>query len=310
MSLEAIQLDNQPASVHLSTFYRHMLTFRPLTRPELDTAVEWAAAEGWNPGLHDADAFWATDPEGFIGAERQGELVGTGSIVSYQSAFGFMGFFMVRPDLRGQGIGTELWFHRRDLLRSRLRADAAIGMDGVFDMQAWYAQGGFVFSHRNLRLEGIGKEGPRDPAIVTLTEVPFAELAAFDRRHFGCEREGFLKHWIALPDSLALGLCEGKDGDRGRLRGYGVVRRCREGCKIGPLFSEDPDAAESLYRALAAFAPDEPLWLDVPEINADGMALAKRHGLTEVFGCARMYYGPAPELPWNQIYGVSTFELG
>ena len=31
------------------------LKIRPLTREEFDVAVEWAAAEGWNPGLHDTE---------------------------------------------------------------------------------------------------------------------------------------------------------------------------------------------------------------------------------------------------------------
>src|SRR3712207_6914266 len=31
--------------------------------------LDWAAAEGWNPGLRDADAFWAADPDGFMLAE-------------------------------------------------------------------------------------------------------------------------------------------------------------------------------------------------------------------------------------------------
>ncbi len=44
--------------------------------------------------------------------------------------------------------------------------------------------------------------------------------------------------------------------------------------------------------------------------NDAALALATRHGLVEVFGCTRMYHGDAPSLPWNGIYGVSTFELG
>ena len=98
------------------------LTFRPLTEAELKTSVDWAAAEGWNPGLHDAEVFWRTDPEGYIGAELDGELVATGSIVSYGGRYGFMGLFIVRSDLRGSGIGTRLWFHRRDTLLKRLES--------------------------------------------------------------------------------------------------------------------------------------------------------------------------------------------
>jgi hypothetical protein len=42
------------------------LQIRPMTRDELDLAVEWAAQEGWNPGLADAECFHAADPEGFL----------------------------------------------------------------------------------------------------------------------------------------------------------------------------------------------------------------------------------------------------
>lgn len=42
---------------------------------------------------------------------------------------------------------------------------------------------------------------------------------------------------------------------------------------------------------------------------ATGCGIA-RHRLVEDFGCARMYNGPAPELPWSEIYGITTFELG
>ena len=37
-----------------------------MSRQELDLAVDWAAAEGWNPGLHDANCFYAIDPNGFL----------------------------------------------------------------------------------------------------------------------------------------------------------------------------------------------------------------------------------------------------
>ena len=50
----------------------------PLSRAQFDQAVEWAAAEGWNPGLHDADVFWETDPEGYLGAfDATGDLIAT-----------------------------------------------------------------------------------------------------------------------------------------------------------------------------------------------------------------------------------------
>ena len=38
-------------------------TMRP---DEISIAVEWAAAEGWNPGLADAGCFATVDPDGFL----------------------------------------------------------------------------------------------------------------------------------------------------------------------------------------------------------------------------------------------------
>ena len=281
------------------------LFIRAMTRAELDLLVDWAANEGWNPGTNDARIFWDTDPEGFVAAEMAGELIGGGSIVSYDSRFGFMGFFIVRPEHRGRGLGTRLWLRRRDLLLSRLQPHAAIGMDGVFDMQAFYARGGFVFSHRDLRFEGVGAAGTLAKEIVDLDAVPFSDVLGYDAAHFPAPRERFLKAWITQRGSRALGAL--KDGV---LRGYGVVRPCRRGFKIGPLFADDGETAEALYRGLADFASGEPLFLDVPENNAEAMALARREGLREVFGCARMYHGPLPSLPQAEIFGVTTFELG
>ena len=111
--------------------------------------------------------------------------------------------------------------------------------------------------------------------------------------------------WIAQPDSLALGYRRA-----GHLSGYGVVRRCREGCKIGPLFADDAQAATALLAHLAAFAAGGPLFLDVPENNPAALALVRQVRMREVFGCARMYLGPPPALAHPRIFGVTTFELG
>jgi GNAT superfamily N-acetyltransferase len=282
-----------------------MISHRPASREELDTAVEWASAEGWNPGLADAEAFWSTDPEGFVCVECNGETIATGSIVNYGGQFGFMGFFIVRPDLRGKGIGRDFWIWRRDLLLSRLQPGAAIGMDGVFTMQPFYARGGFVFSHRNLRMAGTGEDSSPQPGLVRLSDVPFDSVANYDRKHFGFDRREFLRHWIAPSGGLGLAAVQ-----EGAVVAMGVVRPCREGFKIGPLFADSSILAESVFRGLSAHAAGAALFLDAPENNPEAMSLAERHGLTEVFGCARMYHGPAPQLPWKNIYGITTFELG
>ena len=286
------------------------LVIRNMDRAEIDKLVEWAAAEGWNPGLHDAELFWATDPAAFIAADLDGELIGGGAITSYQGEFGFMGFFIVRPEYRSRGMGNTIWRARRDRLLARLHRGASIGMDGVFAMQDYYSRGGFVFSHRNLRFRAdvphhVKAPKTEDTQITLLQNVPFSRVLEYDRGCFPAPRPVFLKAWIEQPDALALG-----SQSDGRLQGFGVVRRCREGCKLGPLFADNAATAKALYLQLAAFAAGGPLFLDAPENNPAAMALVKEQQMTEVFGCARMYLRQPPALSHERIYGVTTFELG
>ena len=130
------------------------LDIRQMTHAEVNELVRWAEREGWNPGVHDAELFWATDPDAFIAADLDGELIGGGAITSYGGEFGFMGFFIVRPEFRGRSLGDQIWQARRERLLARLQPGATIGLDGVFNMQEYYARGGFVFSHRNIRFRG------------------------------------------------------------------------------------------------------------------------------------------------------------
>lgn len=281
------------------------LIVRPMRRAEFDTLIRWASNEGWNPGRYDADIFWNTDPEGFIAAELDGELIGGGSIVAYQQQFGFMGFFIIKPEYRGQGLGTKLWLTRRDTLLARLSPSAAIGMDGVFEMQPFYTKGGFKFSHRDIRFEGVAQANVIPSSLTLLSKVPFDLIVKYDTQHFPAERASFLKAWINQPESRALSLVE-----NGVLRGYGVIRRCHNGFKIGPLFADSAAIALDLFNGLSDHAAGQSIFIDVPEVNQAAMKMVSDKGMQEVFGCARMYYGSQPALTNNSIFGVTTFELG
>lgn len=279
--------------------------FRSLYREELDEILNWARAEGWNPGLADAGAFWAADPQGFWGMEYEGRLIGGASTVVYEGGLGFVGLFIVVPEFRGRGWGGRFWDFFIGQLQSRVGPEGGAALDGVFAMQAYYARSGFEFTHRNLRMEGIGRRGRVDSSVCVLGDVSFEELVEFDARYFGTRRPDFLRLWMRPRDGSALAW----RNDLG-LQGYGVIRRCQSGFKIGPLFAATPEIADALFGALSNTAVGEPLFLDIPEINPGAVALASRHDMQECFGCARMTWGRFPQLPWSSIYGVTTFELG
>jgi hypothetical protein len=64
-------------------------TMRP---DEVALAIDWAAAEGWNPGLNDAACFAAAAPDGFLLGELAGAPAASLSIVNYDERFSFLGF--------------------------------------------------------------------------------------------------------------------------------------------------------------------------------------------------------------------------
>jgi GNAT superfamily N-acetyltransferase len=281
------------------------LQFEKLDINGLKTLVDWAIAEGWNPGLHDADAFFATDPDGFFGCYQAGELIAGGSIVAYGEAFGFMGFFIVHPAHRSHGIGRQLWFERRNRLLARLNPGAAIGMDGVVAMQPFYAKGGFKKAHNDFRYEAYGKALFIHSNISEILGNDFDAIVAYDTPCFGLARPQFLKPWLSLPESSQF-----KYEEEGIVKGYAVVRKVQRGYKIGPLFADTPAVAEALYQACLNVAMGETLYLDVPALNLEAIEMVKKYDAVYVFECARMYYGAPPITDINKIFGVTTFELG
>lgn len=280
------------------------LLIRRLERDELAFPVIMAAAEGWNPGLADADPFWAADPQGWWGGVVGGELVSCISTVAYDTdtgpGFGFVGFYIVRPDLRGRGLGRRTWDAAMPHLEGRL-----VGLDGVMEQVPTYERSGFAPAYVSRRNRCTGG-GAAPPGLTPLADVPFGDVSALDASCFPARREAFLQAWLAMPG--ATGLARVADGE---LRGFGVLRPCRQGCKIGPLLALEAATAELLLDGLLAAAPQgEPVFLDTPGRNPAALALADERGMDTVFETMRMYRGPEPSLPLERLYGVCTFELG
>jgi Acetyltransferase (GNAT) domain/Acetyltransferase (GNAT) family len=277
------------------------LTIRTMRMNEISLAVNWAAAEGWNPGLADDACFATVDPQGFFIGELDGVPAATISCVNYDANFAFLGFYIVRENLRGCGYGLRIWNKAIAHAGSRV-----IGLDGVVAQQDNYKKSGFHLAYANVRYGGI-VEAPDAPqtGIVALGEIPFAMVEAYDATVFPAPRPAFLRAWISAPGHIGCALM--RDG---ALAGWGVIRPCRKGSKIGPLVADDRATAEAVLSALLAGVGGGEIFLDVPAINRDAVALAEGFGLAPVFETARMYTGAIRPLRLERVFGITTFELG
>lgn len=277
------------------------LQIRNLRPEEIALAVDWAAAEGWNPGRSDAACFAIPDPAGFFVGEIGGEPVATASCVNYDDRFAFLGFYIVRSGLRGAGHGLRIW--NAAIAHAGARV---IGLDGVVAQQDNYRKSGFRLAYANIRYSGIVTASAKPPAdLVALDTIPFALVEADDSTVFPAPRSAFLRAWITTSGHVGRALI--RDG---RLVAWGVIRPCRSGHKIGPLVADDRASAEAVVQALLASTGGGDVFLDVPAVNREAIALAETLGLKPVFETARMYTGPIAPLRIDRVFGVTSFELG
>jgi hypothetical protein len=238
--------------------------------------------------------------------ERDGEPIATVSGVRYSDDFAFLGCYIVREGFRGNGYGLAI----HEAARRRLEG-CVQGGDGVLENVPVYERIGRVLAYRNTRFEGVRRESDgqhsKPDHTVDAVWVPIEAIEVIDRRCFPAPRRAFLRAWLGQPDAHARALPRA-DGSVG---GYGVIRRCVRGWKVGPLFADDRAAAETILDALLErIPPGDPWVLDIPEPNAAARALVDGRAMTAVFATARMYTGPAPAIDLDRVFGVTSFELG
>lgn len=275
-------------------------SIRPLALAEVKQLLSWAKDEGWNPGLDDAAAFHAADPDGFLGYFVDGHMVAGISAVRYGTDFGFIGLYISHPDRRGKGYGRRVWDAGTALLDGR-----TIGLDGVPEQQANYRSMGFAAVSETFRWSGVhaGSVAP-DPDVIDVMPSMLPAIAAFDRNFFAAARDTFLNAWLSSP-RMARALVR-----NGEIQGYAVARACHDGFKIGPLFAQSPADARLLLDALAATSGGATLHIDVPAGQTAFSDDLRAIGFIRGFATARMYKGPVPALNQAGIFGITSLELG
>ncbi len=275
------------------------MMLRTMTRADLDRALDWAAEEGWNPGLEDLDVFYDTDPEGFFCAELGGNMAAAISVVNHTDSLAFLGLYLCAPAYRGQGIAHALWLHAL-----KHAGERTVGLDGVPAQQENYRKSGFVLAGQTKRYAGALRNG-HGKGVTSASAADHPLLIEMERRACGYAKPAFCAAWLE-PEQTRYTLVHRSNGTAD---GFLTLRRCRDGWKIGPLCAPDLDVARALLEAAAQHSGDEQVMIDLPSGSA---ALAEHcldMGLEPMFHTARMYRGPAP-LPGPGLHAVATLELG
>lgn len=272
---------------------------RKLSLPDVADLLLWAKAEGWNPGIVDAAPFLAADPTGFLGCFVNGRMAAGISAVTSGPDFGFIGLYISHPDFRGQGYGRQVW----DAAMVHL-GDRTVGLDGVPAQQENYRSMGFAPASRTWRYSGRFMPSNIDSSVVAVGADRLPEISEFDRLHYPGPRPEFLAVWLDAP-RIARAIIRND-----RVVAYGVLRKCHEGYKIGPLFAETENDACLIFVALCACSNGETVAIDVPEPAAGFSSYLDDLAFEKGFDTMRMYRGSSPHIRLAGVFGVTTLELG
>lgn len=268
-----------------------------------------AMSEGWEPGLSDLGTFPFVDPEGFFIGVVGREIVGCVSAVRFSDAYGFLGYYIVKPDKRGCCYGLRLFRHALTFL-----GDRNIGLDGVPAQIPNYIKSGFTPHFSSVRFYGVLVDFPYDSARVAfhqLTDLSVDEISMYDKKCFPSNRESWISHWLddSIPNCMGLAY---KENDV--LIGYVVMRQSVNGYRIGPLYADNLFVAKQLLRGLyfQNIVKGQTIFIDVPITNhAFSSYLSKDLVLNTSSECTRMYTrGVPPNIDWGCVHALSSLELG
>lgn len=285
-----------------------------MTLDDLQTTLKWARQEGWNPGYGDAKIFFNIDEKGFFMAKTtDGEPIVSVSGVRYSEDYGFVGLYICVPEHRGKGYAKSTFGYAIRHLEGKV-----MGLDAVAAQRSNYAKWDFTVAHKNIRFGGVvDLDALPPPSVPTgeagdcivvedLKEVRIGAILKFDEKYVPAARERFMRAWLTAPGHVVRVAIVGDE-----IKGYGVLRPCCDGPRIGPLFAESVAIADLLIRELiAGTSQGAKVFIDIPEPNQASIELAGRLGLTGMFDTYRMYRGPTPKLPVECIYGLTSLEMG
>lgn len=268
---------------------------------EIQLMISWAASEGWNPGLQDAYSYHLADTGGFFVGYQDSQMVACISAVKY-GAFGFIGFYMVKPEYRGHGLGLKIWQHGVKYLHG-----CNMALDGVVEQQHNYRKSGFKWAHNNIRYQWQHKpQTIQNNISVTYDDCDPEQLDNYLADFFPAKRPHFNHQWQRQNNASARVIL-----NNDVILGYGVIRACLEGYKVGPLFASSAELALQLLDDLSSEVESgQNIYLDVPEVNTAANALIENKMAQAVFATARMYSQAKPNIKLSETFGITSFEIG
>jgi hypothetical protein len=135
-------------------------------------------------------------------------------------------------------------------------------------------------------------------------------MVKYDTSLWGSSRHEMFNTMLMQPESYAFVTFNQKTG---AINGYGVIRPCIKGYRIGPIYCEDKESAKLLTEILTAQIPSgSKIIFDIPDKNTFSHLFAEYFNLTAAseVDTKAMFKGEPHDGREEICYGVASLEIG
>ena len=250
----------------------------------------------WNPGLQDGIGFHNTDPTGFFIGLLRGQPICCISAVRHGS-IGHIGYYVVEKQYRGRGYGMKMFGHAMKYLHG-----CNIRLDAVLTAVDKYKKSGFLPNYCSTRYTGtIDSKDVSCPNIYSAADISFDKIVQYDACYYGENRKYFLSTWLTTATTNSLVY---QDNDV--IQGFGAIRKCHEGYRLGPVYAETSDIAKDLIYSLCQPYDKCKLTLEFADENLEGKKLMEQLNFQQDFQYITMFTQTPPQVNLRNIYCHTT----
>lgn len=215
---------------------------------EVNQAMKWATEEGWNVGKHDGQTYYEAFKEGCKLLMLDDKTpIGAIFLAAYGKNFVFIGLYILEKNYRGNGLGKVLWQHAMKEIESFNAA-----LYAVPEQIDRYKKSGFNFSYNvnrwNIKTKGSKQLDIKDEnttQIDSKDENLLTQISEYDARMFPKPRFNLIK--LLLKANATIGFVI---RNKQQIEGYGIIRECQRGYRLGPLYANTLESAKNVTERL------------------------------------------------------------
>ncbi len=286
------------------------LTIQAMTSNDFELVKNWCLREGWNVGLYDAAINFQTDINGHFILFDEERPVASMSLVKHSDYLFTIGPFIVEKSARNKGYGAKIW----QQVTARLQGypNASVLLYAVPEQMKRYVQEGFEPCYTNLRwvINPVQVSSKPFDKPKPITPCNLDKIAKYDEKIFTVSRKKSFAEALSNPEIKGYFI----EVDN-QTKGYGFIRPCMHGFRIGALYSDTPEIAKNLLLNLLELAGKESVIIDMPEINQAGHDLmveigAKRNKTCDTIAMVKGTLSAEYKYHLDKNFGLFSLEIG